>query len=138
MVQLKRTLGTALQKINKTINLIYMIDVLEQKQEVADYLEEVNTENEDEQERKRQCREAIAACLKEIHEHCLEYLSDHPENACYVDWIRLCHPDNVECGKLDRRFYVRDSDHRIIWNSYCDMQNHPERKIKHLYEQTLE
>ena len=140
MPRLKESIGNALQKINQTVNLAHMIDLLEQQQELADYMEVVNTENKEEQERKRLCREATALCLKEIHEHCTTYLREHPDDASYEEWIRECHPDNVEDdgrATIDHRFYVMDSDHRIIWNSYCDMMGHPERKIKYLYEQTL-
>ncbi len=30
---------------------------------------------------------------------------------------------------IDHRFYVRDSDHRIIWNSYCDMYGYSDLKV---------
>jgi hypothetical protein len=134
-IKIKKTLGSALQKINRTVNLIYMIDMLEQKQEIADYMEVINTENEEEQERKRQCREATALCLKEVHDHCITYLEEHPQDGSYENWIRACHPDNVDLDAvIDHRFYVQDSDHRIIWNSYCDMKGHSEWKMKHLYE----
>lgn len=132
MIPLKKTLGNlgnALQKINKTVNFAHMIDLLERQNEVAACLKVTDTE-EDEQERQRLCREATAACLKELHEHCLAYLKSHPEDASYEKWIREFHPDNVELlGNVDHRFYVQDSDHRIIWNSYCDMQDHPEWKV---------
>ncbi len=106
-----------------------MIEVLEYKQELADYLEVMNNENAEELERKRLCREATARCLKEIHEHCIRYLDQHPDDASYEEWIKECHPENAELGNIDHRFYVRDADHRIIWNSYCDMKGFPERKI---------
>ena len=108
---------------------MHMIDALEKKQELADYMEEMNNENSEEQERKRLCREATAACLKEIHDHCIRYLKQHPDDASYEEWIKECHPENAELGYVDHRFYVRDSDHRIIWNSYCDMKGFRERKI---------
>mmetsp|Transcript_8677 Transcript_8677/g.10955 ORF Transcript_8677/g.10955 Transcript_8677/m.10955 type:complete len:144 (+) Transcript_8677:382-813(+) len=129
MVKLKKSLGVALQKVNRTVNLAYMIDFLESQQRIADNLDSINKENNEEQARKKLCREATAACLKNIHEHCLEYMENHISDASYEEWIRDCHPDNVNRDKIDHRFYVKDSDHRIIWNSYCDMQGHPERKI---------
>mmetsp|Transcript_15985 Transcript_15985/g.20288 ORF Transcript_15985/g.20288 Transcript_15985/m.20288 type:complete len:139 (+) Transcript_15985:125-541(+) len=136
MVQLKNRIGNVLHKLNETVNLVHMIDMLEQQQVMADYMEFVNTENQEEEERKRLCREAAALCLKEIHDHCITYLKEHPNDGSYEEWIRLCHPDNVEetNNQIDHRFYVEDADHRIIWNSYCDMLGHTEWKIKHLYE----
>ena len=73
--------------------------------------------------------------MKEIHEHCLTYFSNNPDDASYEKWIRECHPDNApDSENIDHRFYVRDSDHRIIWNSYCDMHGHPEWKKEYLNE----
>ncbi len=138
MVQLKQRIGNALQKLNETVNFAHMIDLLEQQQVVADYMEFINSENQEEEERKRLCREAAALCLKEIHDHCMTYLQSHPDDASYEEWIRQCHPDNVEevSSVIDHRFYVEDSDHRSIWNGYVDMMGHPEWKIEHRYEKT--
>ena len=94
-------------------------------------------EEEGEEELKRVCKEATAACLKEIHEHCIAYIEQHNGgDGSYEGWIRECHPENASrlCHtmRVDYRFYARDSDHRIIWNSYCEMQGRPEWKIKFL------
>ena len=96
---------------------------------------------EEEEELKRVCKEAAAACLKEIHEHCIAYIEQNHEDGSYEGWIQECHPENAgrQCHKMnvDYRFYARDSDHRIIWNSYCDMQGHQELKIKFLVSEEL-
>lgn len=135
MVRLKQTLGNALNKLNKTVNLIHMIDMLERQHAVSECLQvDESNAGEDEEERQRLCKEAAAACLKEVHEHCLAYIEKHPEDASYEEWIWECHPENVgeKGNNVDHRFYVIDSDHRIIWNSYCDMKGYPERKIEHI------
>lgn len=111
--------GNALQKIN----LGKLIDDMEHDQEIADELEAVNQELNEESQRKELVREATAACHAEIENHLDEFLIQHP-SASYEDWITDLHPDNVMDGRLfedikevDLRFYVVDSDHRILWNS---------------------
>lgn len=57
----------------------------------------------------------------------------------YEDWIRQYHPDNANGeesmdeklpgNEIDLRFYLQDSDHRIIWNSYVDAFGCPELKV---------
>ena len=118
MVKLKKQLssiGNALQKIN----LAKLIDDLERAQELADHLEHINNELNEEAERKELCREAQAACLETIINHLTEFLERRPD-AVYEDWIAELHPDNLDLekgGDIDHRFYVKESDHRIIWNS---------------------
>jgi hypothetical protein len=40
----------------------------------------------------------------------------------YEDWIAELHPDNYRAdnGTIDARFYVPNSDHRLLWNEYVD------------------
>ena len=94
----------------------------------TEYEEEIEQE-----ERKRLCKEAAAACLEEIHKHCIAYINQHNEDGSYEGWIREFHPENSDrlCHgmRVDYRFYARDSDHRIIWNSYSNMQGRQEWKI---------
>lgn len=90
----------------------------------------------EEEEMKRICKEATAACLKEIHDHCIQYLDEHKSNGSYEEWVEQCHPDNMKQLGVDHRFYNRDSDHRIIWNSYCDMKGFPELKKKYYFRRT--
>lgn len=111
--------GNALQKIN----LVKLIDDMEHDQELADELEVVNRETTQEAERKAMVQEALAACRAEIEDHLTTFLFFHP-TAAYEEWIQDLHPENVDRGQLltdlktvDMRFYVADSDHRLLWNA---------------------
>lgn len=117
---LVKNVGNQLQKVN----LARLIDEMEHDQELADKLEFVNQETKEEAARKELVREATEACQKEIEDHLEDFLDRHPD-ATYEEWIKELHPDNVEKGMLldeftvvDLRFYVEDSDHRIIWNNH--------------------
>jgi hypothetical protein len=110
--------GTALQKIN----IAKWIDDLERDQNVADELDRVNQENREEQERKDLCRQAEQACLLAVKEHLQSFLQEKRDDAAYEEWIGELHPDNIyikDDGSgtiVDPRFYIQDSDHRILWN----------------------
>ena len=108
------SIGNALQKIN----LAKLIDDLERYQEIADHLEHINTELSEESDRKKLCREAQAASLQIILDHLAQFLETRPDGK-YEDWIAELHPDNLDMAKgdIDHRFYVKESDHRMIWNS---------------------
>lgn len=118
-------IGDSLQKIN----LGKLIDDLEQKQAFADHLETVNEEIVQEQQRQELVREAEARCRATIIHHLHEFLVKFPL-ATYEEWISDLHPDNVTPTKqkqvqekeeeIDHRFYVVDSDHRIIWNGLME------------------
>lgn len=119
-------IGDSLQKIN----LGKLIDDLEEKQAFADHLEHVNEEILQEQQRKELVREAEARCRATIIHHLHEFLVRFPL-ATYEEWISDLHPDNVTPTKqkqqqqdkednIDHRFYVVDSDHRIIWNGLME------------------
>ena len=112
--------GNQLQKVN----LGKLIDEMEHDQEVADKLEFINQETQEEAARKELVREATEACQREIANHLEEFLERRPD-ATYEDWILELHPDNVEQGyffeeltEVDIRFYVKDSDHRLMWNAH--------------------
>lgn len=129
----KFTFGNVLQKVN----LYKMIGNLEENQLVADQLEQINRDNEEEEERKELVRQAEAACLRTIFFHLLEFLEKN-QGATYEEWIQELHPENAihkeDRRKLiiendsfseedrettiDHRFYVEDSDHRRIWNDH--------------------
>ena len=105
----------------------------------------IDTDENDIEERecKLKRRESIKACLMQTHDHCIEYFEKSMDRSKhYEEWISLLHPDNVkevssrnQDGRsrsvIDHRFYIRDSDHRIIWNGYCDMYGQSERKVHH-------
>jgi len=117
--------GTALQKIN----LAKLIDEMEQDQELADHLEVINKDTEEEAQRKDLVREAFAKCQAEIEQHLQDFLAQRPDGF-YEDWIQDLHPDNVTEEKtstdgitnkhIDMRFYLVDSDHRMLWNQTVD------------------
>ena len=51
-------------------------------------------EYREEEELKQLCKEAAAACLKEIHEYCIAYIHQHKGDGSYEGWIQECHPEN--------------------------------------------
>jgi hypothetical protein len=122
-LKLKKKLGGALQKLN----VAKWIDDLEKDQDLADNLDRINADNADEQERKEICRQAMEACLNTMRDHLLEFLGDNPQ-ASYEEWIANLHPDNINYKTdgltstplIDHRFYVEDSDHRILWNEHLN------------------
>lgn len=124
--------NVVLKKINNTVNLAHLIDLLESQQSIADSLEAINKENEQEQYRKQLCREAAAACLNAMHDHIVTFLQNNRDDPTYENWIRAFHPDNCDFpdDRIDHRFYVQDSDHRIIWNGYVSMMGLEERRIE--------
>jgi len=77
------------------------------------------------EEEEAMCREAIAACMRCILEHLSGFLKELP-NSTYEQWILKLHPDNANdkhhsnIAKIDHRFYVEESDHRLIWNENMD------------------
>ena len=116
--------GAALRKVN----LPRLIDEMERDQELADKLEIVNKDLKDEADRKEIVRESLAACHAEMKEHLDEFLHRRP-TATYEEWIKELHPENVSPGRLledfdevDIRFYVPDSDHRLLWNSSVGLE----------------
>ena len=126
--KLGKKLGGALQKIN----VVKWIDDLEQDQNLADQLDRVNADTADEQERKDICRQAMEACMNAIGDHLQEFLSEHPQ-ATYEEWICNLHPDNInnrmegltQTPMIDHRFYVANSDHRVLWNEHLNDLDDP-------------
>ena len=121
-----RKIGKTLQKIN----LPRLIDEMEKDQELANQLENMNQEIKEESDRKELVRQAADQCMQEMKNHLHDFLESH-KYATYEDWIRDLHPDNVHTGQLledfshiDPRFYVTDSDHRIMWNEMV-----PDRQV---------
>ena len=126
------TIGSALQKIN----LPRLIMEMEKDQELADSLEVVNQEVAEERERQRIRQEALALCQAEIRSHLEDFLVRHPQ-ASYDEWILDLHPENVSEGnffsdmrEVDLRFYVVDSDHRLMWNERVPDRHVPARTYK--------
>lgn len=126
------TVGNALQKLN----LAKRISEMENDQVIADQLEVVNQETTEEAERKLIVQESLAQCHAEIEKHLEDFLFLNPD-ATYEEWIQDVHPENVSEGRLlsdfkqvDLRFYVADSDHRILWNECVPDRQVPARTYK--------
>jgi len=52
-----------------------------------------------------------------IRRHLNTFLHESP-SATYDRWLRELHPENARQDELDLRFFLPDSDHRVIWNSH--------------------
>ena len=124
------TIGTALQKINLP-KFLDNATKEEELQKQAQKQAERQREAEEEAERQRIVEEALAKCQAEIKEHLSTFLFLNP-TATYEEWVQDLHPENVVDGKLltdfkdvDLRFYVADSDHRLLWNAHVP----PERQV---------
>lgn len=64
----------------------------------------------------------------------------------YEEWIRQCHPENargfncdknsalnnssIHSLKIDNRFYLEKSDHRMMWNECMSSYGHPELMVR--------
>ena len=109
-------------------------------------MERINRERE---ESEKMVHEAARMMLDINRRHLEDYLTNHPA-ATYEEWIADLHPENVMTeethgveGKkiaIDHRYYVEDSDHRILWNEMitasqqeADLegraQNYPQHKL---------
>jgi hypothetical protein len=123
-----RQVGAKIQKFN----IAKLIGEMEMDQDLAYQLEGLNEHLQDEKERRDVKREAEAACMETMVDHLQEFLILNPTTATYEQWIEDFHPENTSEGKLlqgmskeiDLRFYVQESDHRIMWNQYV-----PERPV---------
>lgn len=128
VAQKKLALGQGLRQVGAKIqkfNLATIIDQMESDQDLAYQLEELNEHLQEEKERRDIMREAEDACLQTMVEHLHEFLIQHP-TATYEHWIEDFHPENTSDGlllqdmskQIDLRFYVQESDHRIMWNKH--------------------
>ncbi len=137
MIHFKDKVSSALRKINDSMKREQkqekISNFVEQQGAIITLVDHIHSEQENEIQFRQMSKEAIAACLKFIHEHCIEFIQRQSGRASYEEWIREFHPESVcaSSGCLDHRYFVRDSDHRIIWNGYCDMHGYPERKIQY-------
>eukprot|EP00977_Amphora_coffeiformis_P030398 scaffold46716_cov99-Amphora_coffeaeformis.AAC.1 len=66
-----------------------------------------------------------------MEDHLSTFLFLNPQ-ATYDQWIQELHPENARDGNLlpdfkdvDFRFYVADSDHRLMWNQRAP----PDRQV---------
>ena len=79
-------------------------------------MERINRERE---ESEAMVEEAAILMLEINRQHLQEFLQTNPQ-ATYEEWIQDLHPDNVYEEGIDHRFYVHDSDHRLLWNELLD------------------
>jgi hypothetical protein len=128
---LQKGIQSAKQLIQK-VNIGRWIDELEHDQQVADDLERINRDNEDEEKRKELVAHVHQLCMNAIHEHLQSFLIERPDGS-YEEWIAELHPDNVILDtdsngsndqhhtlQIDARFYVSDSDHFLLWKRHHD------------------
>jgi hypothetical protein len=115
------------------LNIGSWINELEQSQVLADDLEELNAELQEEAENKILVAAVKANCLDDISSHLDSFLAQHhhPDNgsSCctYEEWIRDLHPDNVaDDGTIDARFFATNSDHKLLWNQKTTQPATPE------------
>ena len=103
------------------------------------FFNECHHEEKEDDTIQRICLEATMACLWNIIEHLFDFLeqnncNEHTNDAydksicrCshpqYKDWIRELHPENVNGKVVDHRFYVQESDHRMVWNEHMKMND---------------
>lgn len=95
----------------------------DRKPKHADKLEFICREILEEQERNGIVRQSQSDCMNEIVSHLEIFLRMKPD-AIYEEWISALHPENAEyteANRIDHRFYVEESDHRIVWNECMKM-----------------
>ncbi len=120
-------IGRTILSVPKSISKLSKKDQRKQKPKHADRIEFISKEILDDQGRRRIVRESQSDTLTLISTHLESFLaertgpkSDSNSNSIpsYEEWIADLHPDNAEYadGSIDHRFYVEESDHRILWN----------------------
>jgi hypothetical protein len=106
-----RGLLSGSKNLVENLNIVKWIGDMERNQQLADHLEYLNEELSEEAQRKDLCREAHAACTKEIRNHLLTFLQNNqqqqrqeegdeeeeePNDTVYYEtWISELHPDNL-------------------------------------------
>lgn len=112
------------------LNVGAWINELEESQTLADDLEHLNTELQEESERKKLVASVKADCLEDIKAHLEDFLGLTPSGT-YEEWIQKLHPDNVddETGEIDARFYTAKSDHLILWNEKIKLTEGSEDRL---------
>ncbi len=132
-----RTIITVPQSVGRTIISVpeQIIKKSKRKQEAepqfAEKLAFISEEIIENQKGRKIVRESQLECMKEITNHLKPFLVQHP-NATYEEWVAELHPDNAEYsdGRIDHRFYVEDSDHRILWNGFMKELDFTDRVVE--------
>jgi hypothetical protein len=82
----------------------------------------------------RICREATEACLRAIITHLYTFIQDCDNcDALFEDWLHEVHPENCNGLAVDHRFYVEESDHRLIWNELMERRNQFSKVVRPQY-----
>ncbi|CAJ1936373.1 unnamed protein product [Cylindrotheca closterium] len=105
-------------------NIGQLVDQQQQPQpDLSNQLNTLNARMKEEAERRDVRKVSEEACRNEMKSHLEEFLQKMP-NATYEQWIEDLHPENLSDPQLlkemdkevDLRFYVKESDHLILWN----------------------
>lgn len=96
----------------------------------SDTIDFISKEIIGDQERNELVRKSQSECMREITDHLFVFLREYP-GATYEEWIASLHPDNAAFsdGRIDHRFYVEESDHRLLWNECMSAMQSEERTI---------
>jgi hypothetical protein len=152
-------MGQVLQKMNLPRLIDEMEHDQELADDLECINQQVLQQAKEQQDRTAMVLAATAACQREIEQHLDEFLlqklhttsshhqaSDHTNHSHppppssslprYEEWIQDLHPENVATGhifddlhEVDIRFYVQDSDHRLLWNARMAAIHHPEQQV---------
>jgi hypothetical protein len=88
-------------------------------------LQSLNERMREEAERRNIRLASEEACLNAMRDHLIDFLKAKPSGT-YEQWIEDLHPENAHDPMLltgmdkeiDLRFYVKESDHLQLWNSF--------------------
>mmetsp|Transcript_45615 Transcript_45615/g.98498 ORF Transcript_45615/g.98498 Transcript_45615/m.98498 type:complete len:222 (-) Transcript_45615:61-726(-) len=67
-------------------------------------------------------QQAYEACMADIGQCLNSYLAKTGTTGTYEGWISEMHPENLKHGKIDHRFYLKDSEYRVRWNEKVDQR----------------
>ncbi len=136
VAKLPQHVGRGILSVPEALTKIAKKNKEEEKLEHADKLAFISKEIIEGQGNRRIVRESMEECMKEVSSHLESFLNDNPL-ALYEEWITSLHPDNAEFAdaRIDHRFYVEDSDHRILWNQCMEAMD---RKDSIVHAKNLE
>lgn len=101
---------------------------------LRDQLSTLSRRMKEEADRRDVRQASEAACLAAMRSHLVGFLEED-DDATYEGWILAFHPENtqdvtlladMEHREVDARFYVEESDHRILWN---ELVSEPSRQV---------
>lgn len=111
--------GVALYQMDRSSNSS-SLQQHQQQDEDAQMRLRMDRINREREESEAMVADAARMMLDINRRHLNEFLITHPY-ATYEEWIGKLHPENVTqqdktTTTIDHRFYVEDSDHRMLWN----------------------